>query len=724
MSKIRALFVDDQESFLELARIYMSKYPDLIFTSALSAKIAFEILKTEPIDIVVSDDQMTGMSGLEFLEEFRKQYDLPFIILTGKSREELAVKALNLGANHYMQKGGDTKAQFEILMEIIIQQVKHYKNKKEYLRTIKENEERLVTIFDSMDEAIYISDIETYELLYCNKALIKKAGKINPSQKCYEYLQNRHAPCPFCTNDKIVGEYQGKSYIWEFRNKKNNRWYKCIDRAISWPDRDVVRCEITFDITKRKKAEENYKAFKETYLDIFNTLTEAIYIQDEEGTFLDINKGAEKLYGLTRETLIGRKPEMLSAPGMNNLEQVMEHIKNTFTTGKPSRFEFWAKRKDGSIFPKDIIVNKGKYFGRDVIIATGRDISELKEAEKALQKSEERLRILTNNLPNGYVYQVSFKIDEWSSKRFTYISKGVEDIHGISAEEVLKDPFILNSQLSEQDIQMITERETSLFRKRETFSAKVEFNVASGEKKWLLLTSSPRIEKNDELVCDGIAIDITERKKAQLLVKRQNEELQTLTQYMEHELNNSIFSLSGYLELLETEKDKDERKKWGNKIKKQITYITKTMKKSRELAKAGDIIGKKQVIDLNELITSAKELVVPDEIMVKIINSLPDVKGDFEKLLIVFKNIFENAVIHGNPTFIEINSTTRDSDLIISIENDGTIITDKKIQEINNGSLDRLGYKIMMKILDAHGWGYKISNKNQRTKIEIIINII
>ena len=64
-------------------------------------------------------------------------------------------------------------------------------------------------------------------------------------------------------------------------------------------------------------------------------------------------------------------------------------MQRTFQTGKSEKFEFWGRRKNGEIFPKEVICNRGKYFGEEVLISTARDITERKQAEQALRESEE-----------------------------------------------------------------------------------------------------------------------------------------------------------------------------------------------------------------------------------------------------------------------------------------------------------------------------------------------
>jgi PAS domain S-box-containing protein len=131
------------------------------------------------------------------------------------------------------------------------------------------------------------------------------------------------------------------------------------------------------DVTEQQRTDEKIRESERSYRGLFNTVRQAIYILDHEGKFIDVNDGAEAMYGYARDEFVGRTPEFLSAPGKNNVASVMEQIHNAFV-GEPQQFEFWGLRKNGEIFPKDVRLYKGTYFGRDVVIAIGTDITERK----------------------------------------------------------------------------------------------------------------------------------------------------------------------------------------------------------------------------------------------------------------------------------------------------------------------------------------------------------
>jgi len=150
---------------------------------------------------------------------------------------------------------------------------------------------------------------------------------------------------------------------------------------------------IVRDISERKKVEESLNVAIESYMDIFNSVSEGIYVLNESGTFIDVNKGAEKMYQYSKNELIGQTPQSLGAPDKNDLREIHDILREVFNTGTPASFDFWAVRKNGEIFPKEVFVNKGKYFGKDVLIATARDITEKNQAEERIRlKNEELLK--------------------------------------------------------------------------------------------------------------------------------------------------------------------------------------------------------------------------------------------------------------------------------------------------------------------------------------------
>lgn len=144
---------------------------------------------------------------------------------------------------------------------------------------------------------------------------------------------------------------------------------------------------------ERKINEESLLNSEISYRGLFNTVQDAIYIQDKEGRFIDVNEGAAQLYGYPKEEFIGKTPEFLSAPERNDIQSVKQALQLAFE-GKPQQFEFWGLRSNGEIFPKDVRLFKGMYFGKEVVIAVAQDITTRKNDEEVLQHQFRELSIL------------------------------------------------------------------------------------------------------------------------------------------------------------------------------------------------------------------------------------------------------------------------------------------------------------------------------------------
>jgi len=174
LDSVKILLVDDEDNLLQITKVYLEKTNrSFMISTATSAKIALNLLVKEPFDIIISDYKMPKMDGLEFLAKVKEQgYDIPFIVFTGKGREEVAIRALNLGADYYLQKGGDPKSQFRELINLIEKSVE----KRSSDVSVRKSEEKFSKAFQFSLNGIAIIRFSDREFLDVNDNFIKTVG--------------------------------------------------------------------------------------------------------------------------------------------------------------------------------------------------------------------------------------------------------------------------------------------------------------------------------------------------------------------------------------------------------------------------------------------------------------------------------------------------------------------------------------------------------------------
>jgi two-component system cell cycle sensor histidine kinase/response regulator CckA len=264
----------------------------------------------------------------------------------------------------------------------------------------------------------------------------------------------------------------------------------------------------------RKRAEEGLQESEKR----LRTLAEASFeglVFSENGVVLESNDRFAHMLGYSREETIGKPVQHFVAA------ESRAAVRRAIETDLTETYEQVLVRKDGSIFEGETCARIMQTGGRKIRVTAVRDITERKQAEAAIRESEQRLQRLADNLPLGMVYQLVREMD--GTKRFAYVSAGVERIHGVKAEDVLKDPSVFYRQIIPEDREAVAAEEDKARRSLSPFNMEARIRADGGDLRWVSLSSAPRQMPDGSVLWDGIETDITERKRAEE-AHRQSEE--------------------------------------------------------------------------------------------------------------------------------------------------------------------------------------------------------
>lgn len=294
------------------------------------------------------------------------------------------------------------------------------------------------------------------------------------------------------------------------------------------------------DITDSKLAFERYRASVESFEDLFDSISDAIYIQDKDGKFIEVNDSAVALNGYDREFLIGNTPDVLAAPGKVDLEETWNYFYKALH-GEPQHFEQWGIRKNGEVFPEEVILNPGSYFGEDVVIAISRDISQRYEAEEQVRRNEQMFRQLFQNAPIGIVLMDKRQDIRMVNSAFTEIfGYESEEIEGLDIDKLIV-PEEEKEEAHEASRQIIEGHTTNLTSRRK---------CKDGSLVDVLIYGVPvTIEEGRTIAIFGIYVDITDRREAEEKVKKSLKEKEVLLAEIHHRVKNNLAVITGLLEL-------------------------------------------------------------------------------------------------------------------------------------------------------------------------------
>jgi len=497
-----------------------------------SSREAIEIIEEEVPDLILMDINLGqgNPSGIDTAQTILKRFSIPIIYLTGYDDPAIAKEAINIASYGYLRKPTNSR-DLQIAIEIAV--AKHEKDlqlesihreKEQYFsrftaelealnKTLSESEKRYRGLFEGIPDSIVVYD-ENGCILNANEEtsrrfevpmeqlIGRKMGEFIDSD--FRAVFNSHI------TDVLneCGEVFETSYITGSGKAFSVELH---EHRIVWGDNPAV-LSISRDITNRKRTEAALCESNRYLENLMNHANALILVLDPKFRIVRFNHAFECLTGRTEKEVTGKHlsilfPESESEASLQLIQDTLVRGDNdnveipVLTAAGEERVILWATA--------NIVNDEGEIIS---VIAQGQDITKRKRAEKAIQESEENLRILTNNIQT----QVWYLIDDHTygivnNARakflgFESVDLSFKDIYDVFPNEIAR---------------MIQESNAEVFRTGKLIHTEEWLPNVAGDERLLSVLKSPWCRPDgsvEYVVCS--AEDITRRKRMEEALKR------------------------------------------------------------------------------------------------------------------------------------------------------------------------------------------------------------
>ena len=445
-SNIQVLHVDDTPALLEKSKKILTDIDGVfVIDHASCVDEAFKKFEMQTYDVIISDYEMPQKNGLEFLKELQeKKMDIPFILFTDKARKDIAVKALNLGAECCLSKNGSSKDVYGELANAINKTVESKKS----AQLLANSEKKYRKLVEESLQGILIILHAQFRLVYANEAIAKILGYsirelmlLSPKEiKGLIYEEDRTAYFSHM-NRRSLDETPESRY--EFRAVRKDGsiiWVEALSNMVEYEGQPAIQ-GIFLNIDERKKAEDKLRESQHLIQKILDCSPNLIYLYDLiENCNVYANKETLSFLGYTPEEVKSMGSKLFANILHPDDIQVVKKHHALFVDAPDNAtydVEYRMKCAGGEwrwLRSRDTLFARTQDGLGKQILGICEDITERKNSEEAIKESEKRSRAIVAYAPIGIAAS-------GADKHFLSANKAFCKILGYTEKELRKLTF-------------------------------------------------------------------------------------------------------------------------------------------------------------------------------------------------------------------------------------------------------------------------------------------
>lgn len=502
-----------------------------------------------------------------------------------------------------------------------------------------------------------------FNIIWSNTTSKHIHGENMVGQKCYTVYYQRISPCePYpCPAIKALYDNQVHQYEAMVKGKDGRvRYLDCKANVALHDDqgRPEAVLEICRDITERRHMEDALRASERKCSDLVQNSPDGIISFDKTGHFLSFNAAAERMTGFSAREVLGRHFTKTSILADESIQKTVKEFGLLLSGVERSPFELVITRKDKSHLVMEANARLIKQNDREAWVQLIlRDITERKEAERALDRSENMLRTIINATQDAMIAineDGSINLFNPAAEKMFGCEK--LEMIGNKLDSLIPEPYRHHHQQhvknyfstnKPNDVNGRTVEVQAQHRDGHTFPIELSLSIGTID--------------NQQMVI-AIARDITERKKAEQTLEelnaalettnldliRTNKELQEFAYIAAHDLKTplrAIGTLADWLSVDYADKFDEQGKENVNLLVSKAKQMSSLIDDILRYSGAGQNTQKSQEVDLNEILSGViKEIAPPKHIHVVVENQLPTTICKKTHIIQIFQNLISNAV--------------------------------------------------------------------------------